>query len=82
MEWHRIRKAATKLEITLARIDLPAYIKTSMARAALAAGADPVNDRFVYLQRSGDWYVTFGLDVNPPDYAVEKLRVRGWEPMP
>lgn len=79
MDWLRIRQAATKLDIKLARIDLPSAISARMLHMAREAGIDPERDRLVYMQRAGNWYVEFGLDVNPPEDAVENMRALGWE---
>lgn len=78
MDWWRNRQSVTKQEIKLCRFDLAAHVKTRMAHEALEIGADPVHDQFIYMQRDGDWYVEFGLEINAPSFVIEKLTSRGW----
>ena len=79
MEWYRIREVLSKHHIEMAQFNVQAEVHARMLRTAKDNGALAPRDRRVFLRRDDDWYVTFGLEVNPPESVVEKLRIRGWE---
>jgi hypothetical protein len=79
MEWYRVREVVTKHQLAMSRFNMRAEIDARMVRTAKEAGALSPYDRLVFLRRDDDWYVTFGLEVNPPEPVIEKLRKRGWE---
>lgn len=79
MQWYRIRQAESKHSIAKARIDIPAAIRVRMVREAKQSGADLAHDRLVFMRRDDEWYTEFNLDINPPEFVVNKLRARGWE---